>query len=209
MQTLHFIAGLPRTGSTMLTSLLEQNPRIHGAPVSGLCGAVINANVNWDTNEFHIETPNPEAKRRILRTMLDTYHTTSNKPIVVDKNRQWLANIELIETILERPIKIIVLVRPIVEVLASFEHLRKKQILTVTLADAAHGVGSTLEARAEGYCSPQGVIGQANNTIKTVTWAGGIEPTWTTTGIDVITFFTTDGGTTWCRFKNIMQHLLP
>jgi len=134
--------------------------------------------------------------------MLDTYHTTSNKPIVVDKNRQWLANIELIETILERPIKIIVLVRPIVEVLASFEHLRKKQILTVTLADAAHGVGSTLEARAEGYCSPQGVIGQANNTIKTVTWAGGIEPTWTTTGIDVITFFTTDGGTTWYGFAS-------
>jgi len=36
----------------------------------------------------------------------------------------------------------------------------------------------------------------------TVTWAGGTEPTWTTTGIDVITFFTTDGGTTWYGFAS-------
>ena len=31
-------------------------------------------------------------------------------------------------------------------------------------------------------------------------WAGGTAPTWTASGVDVVTFITTDGGTTWYGF---------
>jgi hypothetical protein len=31
---LHFISGLPRSGSTLITNILKQNPEIHGESVS-------------------------------------------------------------------------------------------------------------------------------------------------------------------------------
>ena len=43
---LHFISGLPRSGSTLLAGILRQNPRFHAAmtgPVGSLFGALLNA----------------------------------------------------------------------------------------------------------------------------------------------------------------------
>jgi sulfotransferase len=34
VKTYHFMAGLPRSGSTLLKSLIDQNPNIHTEPVS-------------------------------------------------------------------------------------------------------------------------------------------------------------------------------
>ena len=43
-RTLHFISGLPRSGSTLLAGILRQNPRMHAAmssPVAGLLNSVL------------------------------------------------------------------------------------------------------------------------------------------------------------------------
>ena len=50
----------------------------------------------------------------------------AEKPIVFDKSRGWPAYLELAEFILERKVKVLVPVRPIVDVLASFEKLYRK-----------------------------------------------------------------------------------
>jgi sulfotransferase len=34
MKTYHFLAGLPRTGNTLLSSILNQNPTIYSSPLS-------------------------------------------------------------------------------------------------------------------------------------------------------------------------------
>jgi sulfotransferase len=44
MATMHFISGLPRSGSTLLAALLRQNPRFEAGmsgPLSGLFGALL------------------------------------------------------------------------------------------------------------------------------------------------------------------------
>ena len=41
-QTIHFISGLPRAGSTLLAALLKQNPRFH-AHMSGPLGSIFDA----------------------------------------------------------------------------------------------------------------------------------------------------------------------
>src|SRR3990167_6649807 len=84
---MHFVAGLPRAGATALISLLAQNPRFYGAPLSGLCGIFAGVYANWDKNESHTELPNPEAKRRILGAMLHNYHET-DRPIVLEHGTQ-------------------------------------------------------------------------------------------------------------------------
>ena len=43
---LHFISGLPRSGSTLLAGILRQNPAFHAAmtgPVAGLVTVLLNA----------------------------------------------------------------------------------------------------------------------------------------------------------------------
>ena len=43
---IHFISGLPRSGSTLFSAILRQNPRFHAmmtSPVGGLYMAMLNA----------------------------------------------------------------------------------------------------------------------------------------------------------------------
>lgn len=61
-----------------------------------------------------------EALHRVMRAALFAYHTTQ-RPVIFDKSRGWLAYLEMLEHVLGQPVKVIVPVRPIVEILASFE----------------------------------------------------------------------------------------
>lgn len=173
-KTMHFVAGLPRCGSTALVSLLAQNPRIFGAPLSGLCGILGGIYANWDKGEFHIEYPNPEAKRRVLLSTLERYHDT-DRPVILDKSRQWVSFVALLEELLERPVKVIVPVRPIPEILASFESLRRRSPLDLTSADEAIGQGTTLEGRAAYYAGAGGALGMAYNATKDAVTAGYLD----------------------------------
>src|SRR3712207_6305218 len=64
---LHFISGLPRSGSTLLAGILHQNPRFHAAmtgPVGNLFNALLNAmSPQNETALFLTE----EQKRNLLR----------------------------------------------------------------------------------------------------------------------------------------------
>lgn len=163
--TLHFVAGLPRSGSTALMNLLAQNSRIFAAPISGMCGIFSGIFANWDKNEFHKEMPNPDARRRVLRAVLDNYHGT-DRPVILDKDRMWVLHMARLEELLERPIKMIIPVRAIPEILTAFELLRKKDPLQLTGADDSIGPGSTLSARAAYFSGDGGPLGMAYNAMK-------------------------------------------
>ena len=174
--TLHFMAGLPRAGSTLLVSLLSQNPRIHGAPVSGLAGIFNGVFANWEKDSFHLEQPNLPAKHSVLKGILVSYFNDIQKPIVIDKNRQWASNVQLLEEVLGRKIKMIVPVRPLVDILASFESIRLDHPLELTGADAAIGLGgSTVLARADYFAAPNGVLGMAYNATKDAVVGGFLD----------------------------------
>lgn len=173
-KTLHFVAGLPRAGSTALISLLAQNPRIYGAPLSGLCGIFSGIYANWDKNEAHIELPNQGAKCRVLRALLETYHETE-RPVILDKNRQWVLYAALLESLLERPVKFIIPVRPLPEILASFEALRRKTPSDLTIADGELGESTTIAGRAQYFASSTGALGLAYNGLKDAVTAGYLD----------------------------------
>ena len=71
MAAIHFISGLPRSGSTLLAALLRQNPRFQAGmsgPLAGLFGALLGE--MSARNEYSIFID--DAKRqRILRGLLD------------------------------------------------------------------------------------------------------------------------------------------
>lgn len=126
---LFFISGLPRTGSTLLSTILAQNPRVHTEGNSALCQLM------WDM-QCSVDGPSaeslsaglrlPHTATDIISALPDLYYKEVEKEIVFDKGRTWTlyANHQLLKRYVDASPKIIVLVRPIGEVIQSFAKLR-------------------------------------------------------------------------------------
>jgi sulfotransferase len=120
------LSGLPRTGSTLLSSILSQNPEIHAEGNSAVCQLM------WDMQQSAINSEQMKASKKDLINQLvapipHTYYNDIKKPIVVDKCRSWTlpANMQILNQYFDNTPKVIVLVRPMVEIVASFMSLRK------------------------------------------------------------------------------------
>jgi len=91
MTAIHFISGLPRSGSTLLAALLRQNPQFQAGmsgPLAGLFGALLGE--MSARNEYSIFID--DAKReRILHGLFDNYYADSPAEVVFDTNRGWCA----------------------------------------------------------------------------------------------------------------------
>ncbi len=122
-KTYHFIAGMPRAGSTLLCNILAQNPRFHTTATSGIMDVMFGVRNSWDNLVEFKAAPNEPAKKRVLRGILESYYSDIQKPVIFDKCRGWLSLIEMAEYVLDRKVKIIVPVRDTRDVLASFEKL--------------------------------------------------------------------------------------
>lgn len=166
MKTMHFIAGLPRAGSTLIANILKQNPTIHGEAVSSLSSIFGSINASWATLETNQEYPNYQAKTGVLSSIMQGYYHHVDKPIIFDKDRGWIPLLASVEAVLQRQVKIIVCVRNPAEILASFERLRKENPLFFTRADLTLREGSSIASRAYYYAGPDGAMGQAHRHIK-------------------------------------------
>jgi sulfotransferase len=102
----------------------------------------------------------------VLKSVLNGYYDYSSKPVVVDKDMRWISMIGLLESILERPIKMIICVRNPAEILSSFEKLRKENPLFFIRADASLKESSSIASRAYFYSNPDGLLGSAHRSIK-------------------------------------------
>lgn len=165
-KTLHFISGLPRSGSTLLTNLLKQNPQVHGEAVSSLASLIGSVHANWNQYETNQEYQNLNAKVGVLRGILEGYHSHIDKPIVIDKDRGWIHQIGLVEHVLQRKIKIVACVRNPAEILSSFEKLYRENPLFFLKVDATLRESSSVATRAYYYSSPDGALGLSHRNLK-------------------------------------------
>ena len=123
-----FLASIPRSGSTLLASLLGQRPDTYVSPTSNLdsiMGAVVTA---------YTESPETLAGQcgetelcRTLKGVAEAKYGDRNESIIIDKGRGWPnpQNMETMEKVLGEPVKIIATVRPMSECLASFFEIDK------------------------------------------------------------------------------------
>ena len=127
-KTIYFVAGLPRSGSTLLTNLLAQNPNIHVTPTSGIIAMLVAVRNGWDQNEAFraMDRKQSEAtKARVLRAMLQAYFADVEAPVCIDKNRFWCEFLEMAAALVggRDRVKVLVTVRDLRDVIASFERL--------------------------------------------------------------------------------------
>lgn len=118
-KTFYFMAGLPRSGSTMLSSILNQNPRFHSGPSSPVLGAMFAVEQNFMGNELYHGYPKPDQVGEIIGSVPYHFYSDVNKPVVFDKNRAWTARVSYIEGYIGQQAKILVPVRRVDEILTS------------------------------------------------------------------------------------------
>jgi len=115
----YFMAGLPRSGSTLLSSILNQNPNFYSGPSSPVLGAMYAVEENFTSNELYHGYPKPDQVREIIGSIPYHFYSDIKKSVVFDKNRAWTARVPYIENYIGQQAKILVPVRQIDEILAS------------------------------------------------------------------------------------------
>jgi hypothetical protein len=121
LKTINFLTGLPRSGNTLVSSILNQNPMFYSSPLSpvgNFCWSVIETS-KYD--ESYIRNTNNEALNSCIKDLAYGYYSSVNKDIIFDRGKCWTtpANIELLYTINPNA-KIIFTVRPLLDILSSF-----------------------------------------------------------------------------------------
>lgn len=119
-----FLSGLPRTGSTLLTSVLSQNPALHTEGNSALCQLMWDMQVScWNTEQLHNR---PDVQDKLISSIPEVFYKGIEGNII-DKCRSWTlpANLQLIDKYITKSPKIIVMLRPVVDIVKSFIFIRK------------------------------------------------------------------------------------
>lgn len=130
-KNIYFLTGLPRSGSTLLANILLQHPRIHVTRAPGLLDMLIAVRSHWDRNErSRAIDPKADAnvKERVLMALAQAYFSNIDKPICIDKDLYWAEFLEMAAVLVggREYVKVLVTVRDLREVCASFERLYRK-----------------------------------------------------------------------------------
>lgn len=115
-----FLSGLPRTGSTLLGSLLAQNPTIHVTPTSPLYPLLVSANETLNSLSVQYTFNQIETGHKLYPAMARAVHAHILEPIIFDKHRGWPRHVEAIKSIINPKARVICTVRPIAEIITSY-----------------------------------------------------------------------------------------
>ena len=118
-KTFYFMARLPRAGSTLLSTLLNQNPRFYSGPSSPVLGAMYTVHDNFQSNELYTGYPKPNQANEIVGSIIRHWYSDVEEEVIFDKNRAWCARVPFIEGYIREEAKIIVPVRRLDEILTS------------------------------------------------------------------------------------------
>ena len=131
MQKYHFISGLPRSGSTLLTSILNQNPRFNSNisnPLARFVRSIITE--SYAGPGYHLQCPE-EKRLELIQNLISTYHSHLKQEICFNTNRGWTALLPLLDNSYPDS-KVICCVRDINWILDSFERLFRSNPFTIS-----------------------------------------------------------------------------
>jgi len=124
-KTYFFLSGLPRSGITLLSAILNQNPDIYVSATSPVLEFMITIEESIRTNITYRAFPKEEFIKKTISNIYNDWYSDIDSPIIIDKDRQWPFNLNS-AGILTKDIKIICPVRSILDILSSFILLNRK-----------------------------------------------------------------------------------
>jgi sulfotransferase len=126
MKNLFFLSGLPRSGSTLLGSILNQNPDIYCTPTSPLSDLLVMIDQSFDQLDFQYTYEKEEITKNTYKALLANFYDHVDKPYIFDKHRAWPRNLGAVERFTTTVPKVIATTRRISEILASYISLIEK-----------------------------------------------------------------------------------
>lgn len=168
MKQFYFMSGLPRSGSTLLTALLNQNPNIHASTNSPLLDTIhYTEEYLLKNSEQYKANPKPECAHKVLSSISYNYYFNTPENIIIDKSRGWVNQIEHIKDYITKEPKIICPVRDIHDIISSFLYLIQKSNTTSFIDKGLieKNIPITNDNRADYLMSSEGNIGLSYHTL--------------------------------------------
>ncbi len=162
---IHFIAGLPRSGSTLLAGILRQNPRFHAAmtsPVGGIYMAMQSAVSRRNEAAVFITD---DQKRALLRGVFTSYYAEIGaERVVFDTNRIWCTKMPQIAGHFVNA-RVICCVRDVRWIMDSIERLVRRNPLELS-GMFGFDAGGTVYTRINRIAASDGLVGFALDALR-------------------------------------------
>lgn len=152
----HFITGLPRSGSTLLSAILKQNPRFHASitdPLATMVKGVIETSQDGPGIKYEVPV---ERRLNTVKGLFDGFHQHIDKEVIFNTNRAWTLLTPQMDVVYPSA-RYIVCVRTIPWIIDSFEVAHRSEPLTTNTATG--GISGTVYSRAEGLMTNEGIVG--------------------------------------------------
>ena len=159
-QAFHFISGLPRSGSTLLSAILRQNPRFQAgmsSPVGAMLCAVLS---QVSAGSEYAPLVDTAQRRRLLRGLFDSYYGHLEQDVVFDTNRMWCAWLSTVLDLFENA-RVIACVRNVAWVMDSLERIHRANPYEHTLLAGRNMARSTVYQRLETLAQHDQLVGFA------------------------------------------------
>jgi len=126
-KTFFFMAGLPRSGSTLLSAILNQNPDIHSSQQTDLLEMMYLLDTKIPYFESYKAGIKVNDYPKVIKEIGKVFYSNQSEKFIIDKNRAWSTpgNFHLAQ-LLNPNVKILMPYRPILEILTSFIILANK-----------------------------------------------------------------------------------
>lgn len=162
---IHFISGLPRSGSSLLAALLRQNSRFN-ANISGPLASLFNALLGEMSgrNEFSIFISDSQRQRMLRGLFSNYYEEQADAEVIFDTNRSWCAKLGALKALFPEA-RIIACVRELPWILDSIERLVRRNAFQPS-SIFNYKPSMTVYARVEAVLSGEGLVGFAYNALK-------------------------------------------
>lgn len=120
MKKVFYLSGIARSGSTLLGSILNQNPEVHVTPTSPLLDYLCLNEQTLSALKHQYTFDNVSCVKNTSKAIHDSFYNHINKSIIIDKHRGWPRNINITRDITGVEPKVICTYRPIAENICSF-----------------------------------------------------------------------------------------
>ncbi|MHB8529053.1 MAG: sulfotransferase family protein [Caulobacteraceae bacterium] len=162
---IHFISGLPRSGSTLLSAILRQNPRFHAmmtSPVGAIYLAMLGAVSRKNEAAVFIEE---DQKRELLTGVFQNYyHALGANKVIFDTNRMWCSKMPALARHFPDA-KVICCVRHIPWIMDSIERLERRNIYDLS-GIFGYDAGGTVYTRINRLAVSDGMVGYALDALR-------------------------------------------
>jgi len=166
---IHFISGLPRSGSTLLASILRQNPRFQAgmsSPVGSLFTALQGAMSRRNEAAIFIDEAQ---KRELLKGIFDSYyHAIHRQKVVFDTNRAWCSKLPTLVRLFPDA-KVICCVRHVPWIMDSIERLIRDNAFELSGIFGFEPL-NTVYTRVNRLATSDGLVGFALDALREAFW---------------------------------------